>query len=153
MTDRACVRPSTIERRVRVLISPARPAGADRSRSSSCARGLVTAVAVGIEKRAQSLLAQPTRIPWARIALQERERDPTVKGTEHADRARPEPLQLRAQLVGQRYPRGHEILPRSGQRPDHLGLIAIGPQEPEAMTIRPRQLTHHEAIKAIGLAA
>src|SRR5690348_15197687 len=80
-------------------------------------RGLVTAVAVGLEKRAQALLAQPTRILRARVALQERERDPTVKGGEQADRARPEPLQLRAQLVGQRYPRGHEILPRPGSAP------------------------------------
>ncbi len=48
---------------------------------------------------------------------------------------------------------GDEILPRAGQRPDRLRLIAVGLEHPEAVMIGPRELTQHERVKPIGLPA
>ena len=70
---------------------------------------------------------------------------------EQAQRTRPEPRKLRAQLVGQRGPGANQVLSCSGQRPQRLGLIAVGLQDPEAVVIGARQLAQHERVKPIGL--
>ena len=72
---------------------------------------------------------------------------------EQVKRSGPEPLKLGTQLVGQRRPRADEILPPAGQRPQRLGLIAIGLEHPEAVIVGARQLAEHERVKPIGLPA
>ena len=108
---------------------------------------------VGLQKRTQPPLAQPTRVRRAGIAGEKRERDRTVQVAEQADWARPEPLKLRPQLVGQRDPCTDQVLARAGQRPKRLGLIQVGLEQPEAMSVGPRQLAQHEPVKPIGLPA
>jgi hypothetical protein len=76
-----------------------------------------------------------------------------VQVGEQPQRAGPEPLKLRAQLVGQRDPGADQILACPGQRPQRLGLIAIGLQHPEPVVIGARQLAQHERVKPIGLPA
>jgi hypothetical protein len=46
-----------------------------------------------------------------------------------------------------------EILACAGQRPQRLGLVAVGLEHPEAVMIGARQLAEHERVKAIRLAA
>ena len=72
---------------------------------------------------------------------------------EQVKRSGPEPLKLGTQLVSQRRPCADEILPRPGQRPQRLGLIAIGLEHPEAVMVGARQLAEHERVKPIGLPA
>jgi hypothetical protein len=83
------------------------------------------------------------------VAIQERERDPAVEMVEQAERAGPEPLELGAELVGQRGSRADEVLPRPGQRPQRLGLIAVGLEHPEAVTVGAGQLAEHERVEPI----
>jgi hypothetical protein len=58
-----------------------------------------------------------------------------------------------AQLVRQPHPGADEALPRAGERPQRLGLIAVGLEHPEAVAVRSRELGQHEAVKPIALAA
>jgi hypothetical protein len=90
---------------------------------------------------------------FGRVSGQERERDRAIQGGEQADRPGPEPLQLGAELVGQRNPRGDQILPRAGQRSQRLGLIRIRFQDPEAMRVGTGELAQHEAVTPVGLPA
>jgi hypothetical protein len=101
----------------------------------------------------EALLAQPLRVGGAGVAPEERERGQVVEIAEQPDRSRPEPLELGAQLVGQRHPGLHEILSRASQCPQRLGLIAVGLQYPEAMVVGARQLAQHERVEAVRLAA
>jgi len=55
--------------------------------------------------------------------------------------------------VGERDPALDEILSRARQRPQRLGLIAVGLKHPEAVMVGARQLAQHERVEAIGLAA
>jgi hypothetical protein len=114
---------------------------------------LMTAVAVSLQEGRQPRLAQTRARPGGRGTGQERQRDRTVDRREQADRAGPEPIELGAQLAGQRDPRRDEILPRAAQRPQRLGLIAIGLQDPEAVAVGACQLTQHEPVKPVGLPA
>jgi hypothetical protein len=72
---------------------------------------------------------------------------------EQADRARPEPLELGAQLTAQRDPGVHEILARTGQRPQRLRLVRVGLEHPEAMAVCARELAQHERVEPVGLTA
>ena len=101
----------------------------------------------------QARFSQAARVRGAGVTLQERERDPAVQIPEQAQRTRPEPRKLRAQLVGQRGPRADEILSCSGQRPERLRLVAVRLQDPEAVVTGARQLAQHERVKPIGLPA
>ena len=65
----------------------------------------------------------------------------------------PVALELGAQLVGERDPGRDEILARAGQRPQRLGLIAVGNQDPEAVAVGPRELAEHERVEPVGLPA
>jgi hypothetical protein len=104
-------------------------------------RGLLPAgVPLAGQERGQARLAQPARVGRARVALKERERDPSVQIGEQPQRAGPEPLKLRTQLVSQRGPCADEVLPPAGQRPQRLGLIAVRFKHPEAMIVSARQL-------------
>ena len=116
-------------------------------------RGLAVAVVVGLQESGQPLLAQTAGVHRAGIAGQERKRDRAVDVSEQSDGAGPEPLKFCAQLVGQRDPGGDEILTRARQRPQRLGLIQVGLQQPEAMPVGARQLAEHEPVEAIGLPA
>lgn len=98
-------------------------------------------------------MAERACIERARVARQKRQRDRTVDLKEDPDRARPEALELAAQLVGQRDASVHEILASARQRAQRLGVITVGLQAPEAVMIGPRELAQHERVKAIGLAA
>ncbi len=110
-------------------------------------------VAVSPQERRQALLAEPAGVRGAGVALQERERDRAGQMAEESDRRRPEPLKLRAQLVAHRHPRFDEVLAGARERAQRLGLVAVGLKDPEAMSVSARQLTQHEAIKPIRLAA
>jgi hypothetical protein len=128
----------------------------DRGTAELCQqlRGLLgTGVALARQERLQTRLAQALRVPGAGVALKERERDRAVQAREQPERTGPEPRQLSAQLVGQRGPAGDQIFTCTGQRPQRLGLIAIGLQHPEAVMIGPRQLAQHERVEPIGLPA
>ena len=70
-----------------------------------------------------------------------------------AQRAGPKALELGPQLVAQRGPGTHEVLPPAGQRPQRLGLIAVGLEHPEAVAVGTRQLADHERVKPIGFPA
>ena len=65
----------------------------------------------------------------------------------------PEALQLCAQLVAQRRARLHEILPAAAQRPQRLGLVAVGLKYAEAMVIGAGELAQHERVEPVRLAA
>jgi hypothetical protein len=64
----------------------------------------------------------------------------------------PEPLQLGAQLIGERHPGRDQVLAPAAQRPQRLGLVAVGLEYPEAMVIGSRELAQHEAVEPVGLA-
>src|SRR5664279_1557042 len=87
---------------------------------------LPSRVVLAGEEPGQALCAEAASVGWAGVALQERERDRAVELREQADRTRPEPLELRPQLAAQRHASVDEILARAGQRPQRLGLIAVG---------------------------
>jgi hypothetical protein len=133
--------------------SPTRPLGRAPELGQQLGGLLAAGVALAGQKRLQARLAQPARVGRAGVALQERERDPAVEMGEQAERAGPEALELGSQLVGQRGPCADEVLPRPGQRPQRLGLIAVGLQHPEAVMVGARQLAEHERVEAIGLSA
>ena len=117
-------------------------------------RGLLAAgVVLAGQERPKARFAQPARVGRARVALQERERNPAVQIGEQVKRPGPEPLKLGTQLVGQRRPRADQVLPPASQRPQRLGLIAVGLQYPEAVIVGTRQLAQHERVKPIGLPA
>ena len=81
--------------------------------------------------------ARAVGVRRAGVASQEREQDLGVHVAKQAERAGPEPIQLRAELVGERDPRADQILPRSDQRPHRLGRVRVGLQHPEAvMSVR-----------------
>ena len=105
------------------------------------------------EERGQALLAQRSGLDRAGVLLQERQRDRALELVEDPDRAGPEALQLGAQLVAQRHARLHEILPAAAQRPQRLGLVAVGLKYPEAMVIGARELAQHERVEPVRLAA
>ena len=112
---------------------------------------LAAAVALTLQESLKPLLAQATRIRGAGVALQERERDRTGKIAEQTDRPRPEPLQLRAQLVAHRHPGAHQILASPGQRPKRLRVITVRLEHPEPVAVSPRELTQHERVKPVNL--
>ena len=117
-------------------------------------RGLLAAgVVLAEEEPVQARFSQAARIRGAGVALKERERDLAVQIAEQAQRTRPEPRKLRAQLVSQRGPGANQVLSCSGQRPQRLGLIAVGLQDPEAVMVGARQFAEHERVKPIGLPA
>ena len=144
---------STSARRVASSSSPTRAAGARRSFGEQL-RGLLAAgVVLPGQKPVQARFSQAARVGGAGVALKERERDPAVQVREQPERAGPEPLKLRAQLVAQRSSRPDEILSRPRQRPERLRLIAVGLEHPEAVMIGARQLAQHERIEPIRLPA
>ena len=116
------------------------------------ARGLAAAVAVAREELCHALFTEAAGRGGRRVALQERERDRAVDLREHARSAGPEALQLGAQLVRERDPRADEVLAGARERPQRLGLIAVGHQDPVAVAVGPRELGQHEAVKAVALA-
>src|SRR5437764_1455043 len=69
-------------------------------------------VPLALEKRLHPRDAQTAGVGGARVALQEREQNLRVHVTEQRERSRPEPLELRAELVHDPRARGDEILPR-----------------------------------------
>jgi len=107
---------------------------------------------VALEKRCEALLPQTARVCRGWVAAQERQRDLPVHRPEHLAGPRPEGGQLIAQLVGQPDPRVHQAIPRSGHRPQRLGLVAVGLEHPEAVAVGARQLGQHEAVKTVALA-
>jgi hypothetical protein len=50
-------------------------------------------------------------------------------------------------------PRAHQPITRSRHRLQRLRAIAVGRQHPEAVAVGPRELSQHEAVKAVALAA
>ena len=134
------------------LGSPARPSGALRSLASSSPGACGRSSAGG----------QGTPPCAARRASARRPGSGSAPGTparsgcrvrEQADRRRPEALKLGAQLVAQRHARLHQILAPAAQRPQRLGLIAVGLKHPEAVMVGARQLAQHERVEPVGLAA
>ena len=117
------------------------------------ARGLTSAVAVAREELCHPLLTEAAGRGGRGIALEERERDRAVDLREHARSAGPEALKLGAQLIRERNPRSDEVLTGARERPQRLGLIAIGDQHPVAVAVGPRELGQHEAVIAVALAA
>ena len=69
---------STIWRRARVSISPARPVGARAAARAAAPASAGRSSAGPSETPARRCLAQPAGVGRARVALQERERDPAV---------------------------------------------------------------------------
>ena len=103
------------------------------------ARGLASAVAVAREELCHPLLTEAAGRGGRGIALEERERDRAVDLREHARSAGPEALKLGAQLIRERNPRSDEVLTGARERPQRLGLIAIGDQHPVEVAVGPRR--------------
>ena len=108
---------------------------------------------MAVKERAQALFAEPTSVDRARVALKERETDRTVEIAEEPDRAGPEALEFAPQLVAERDASLHEVLARTGERPQRFGLVGVGLKDAEAVMIGARQLTQDERVKPVGLAA
>ncbi len=89
----------------------------------------------------------------AGVLLQERQRDLAVHAAEDPKRPGPQAFKRDPQLVDQRWARTDEILPPASQRPDRLRRIRVGFHQPEAVMVGTRQLTEHERVKPIRLAA
>jgi hypothetical protein len=114
---------------------------------------LATLVTLTLQPRGEALLAEPAGVLRARVAAQERERDRAVDRPEHFASAGPQAPELLAQLVRQSDPSADEVLAGARQRPQRLRAVAVRSQDPEAVTVGPRQLGQHEAVKAVALAA
>ena len=76
-----------------------------------------------------------------------------MQNAKQPQRPGPEPPKLGAQLVDQRRPGADEVFAPTGQRPQRLGLIAVGLEHPEAVAVSTRQLADHERVKPIRLPA
>ena len=105
------------------------------------------------EKPAEALRTEGVRVLRAGVALDEREADWTVDVFEDHRRARPVALEFGAELVRERDPGLDQVLTRAGQRPQRLGLIAVGHQDAEAVAVGPRELAEHERVEPIRFAA
>jgi hypothetical protein len=116
-------------------------------------RVLPARVPLAHKKRVHPRHTQTVSVRRAGVTLQEREQDLRVHVTEQPQRPGPKPLELCAKLVDDPGARSDEILPRPGQRPQRLGLIAVRLQHPEAVMVGARQLAQHERVKPIGLPA
>jgi hypothetical protein len=80
------------------------PAGRAAQARQQLVRAAATAVVLALQERGQALVAKSARVRRARIARQKGQRDRAVDLKEDPDRARPEALELAAQLVGERDP-------------------------------------------------
>src|SRR5579884_2118445 len=109
------------------------------------------AVAVAREEVSELPFSHPARVGGGGPALQERERDLPVQARERKDRSRPAALQFGAQLVDQRPASAHQLASSARQRPQRLGLIAVGDQHPKPAVIGTRELGEHERVETIGL--
>ena len=113
-------------------------------------RMLPTRVPLSPEERLHPGDSQTASVRRTGIALKEREQDLRVHVAKQPQRAGPEPLELRAELVNDPGARLDEILPGAGQRPDRLRAIAVRLEHPEAMMIGARELAEHERVEAIA---
>ncbi len=105
------------------------------------------------EEAFESLHSKTSRIGGRGVALKEGQRDRRVDVEEDPRRARPEGVQLRAQLVAQAHPGGDQVLAGAGQRPKCLGLVAVGAKRAQPVGVGARQLGQDEGVEAVGLAA
>jgi len=85
----------------------------------------------------QALLTKATGRRGRRILLEERQRDRAVDLAEHVRGAGPEAPKLGAQLVRHRDPCADEVRACARERPQRLGLISVGHQDPVAVAVGP----------------
>lgn len=129
-TSSVCTSGRTTCRLARVLISVVRPAGASKV-LQQLRRRLAVVVRLGLQERRQALGAQPARVSGAGIARPEGQGDRTVQIAKQADRAGPEPLELRplagwpAPLAHRPGPGGHRSA-RAAPWSDHCRVPALG---------------------------
>jgi hypothetical protein len=129
------------------------PAGGAAQAVEQLAGGATTAVVVTREKAREPLLTKAARVGRRGVALEKGQRDRAVDVGEDLCRARPEAVQLRAQLIGDRNAVADEVLAGARQGPQRLGRVGVGDQDPETMAVGAGQLGQHERVEAVALAA
>jgi hypothetical protein len=128
------------------------PARAGVRAAERLARVAARAVVLASEEARHPLLGERARVGRGRVALEERQRDRAVDLGEPVGGAGPEGLQLRARLVREGDPLVDEILAGARERPQRLGLIAVGHEHREAMAVGARERGEHERVEAVALA-
>ena len=109
-------------------------------------------VSVTGQEAFQALLAKPTCVIGAGVALQERKSDRAVDVLEDVCGSGPEGIELGAQLVCQRDLGRDEVFAGTHECLQRDRLVAAGRESGEAVTVGAGELAEHHRVEAVALA-